>query len=108
MGFELGLLLKGDATNENFPWKKKQKGKHVISQGNSTWSFNKYLLGPYYVPRNVLWAKDKAMKKTGEKSYSHTKGTNPWKKKIEWSWTSLKFKTSALWKTLLREWKGKP
>ena len=47
----------------NISLEKNQKGKHAISQSNSTWSFNKYLLGPYYVPRNILWAKDKAIKK---------------------------------------------
>ena len=47
----------------NISLQKNKKGKHVISQSNSTWSFNKYLLGPYYVPRNILWAKDKAIKK---------------------------------------------
>ena len=66
----------------NISLQKNKKGKHVISQSNSTWSFNKYLLGPYYVPRNILWAKDKAIKKKSEKFYSHTKGTNPWKQKL--------------------------
>ena len=32
---------------------------------------------------------------------------SPWSKELI-SWTYLKFKTSAVWKTLLREWKGKP